>query len=113
MKKAIVLAAALAVVGCSGIAEFRDRPADKIFESSRSPQEVANCILYGWQGKDQTYGVVLIQPAPNGFSVYPQGQYELVDVTNNGKLTSIKYYQQSSLYKSHVKTRINIINSCL
>ncbi|HHK9512101.1 TPA: hypothetical protein ACWLW2_003885 [Morganella morganii] len=113
MKKIITLLFIFIGTGCAGMAELRQRPADNKFQSDKSTQEVANCILYGWQEKSQTYGSVFIQPAKDGWSVYSAGQLELVDVTSTGDKTNISFYHQGGMFKYRIDNRINSITSCI
>lgn len=101
MKKTIVVLAILGLVGCKSLSDIRSENPDTSFNSSKSPDAVAECILYGWQSQSLLDGPmkVYIQPAPEGKTVYTDSFLAVADISKMEQNESnIKLYLHG-LYK--------------
>lgn len=95
------LVIALAVVGCTASPqELRGDGPLKTFTSSKSEQQVAECILYAWQNESLA-GVhynVNLQPKPGGGQSVVSANYrEMVDVTQRDGRTKVEFFSDSSM----------------
>ena len=94
MKKILaVLMTTLALAGCvsTSINDVRSSGEQVTLESTRSVDEVSQCILYKWQNKKDIFGGVFgatMQPLPNGNTIYVDGNIFIADVTKKTENTT-------------------------
>lgn len=113
--KLFVGALALALLmGCSSMAELRQSGPMAKYHSERPPQEVAECILFAWQG--QKFGGqqwdAFMQPFQGGHTVFTPQQLEVADVVKSGQGSEIKFYAQGGLMQWRLNKRTDAINAC-
>ncbi|MBO1550343.1 hypothetical protein GBL96_10735 [Yersinia pseudotuberculosis] len=111
MNKLIILLIITVVAGCSTMGELRN--ADPVFKgaSSKSPQNLSECILNNWQ--KQTSFDVFMQPNNGGYTVFLQGQWEIADVMKDGSGSSVRLYKQKTLYDGAYQKFIDWTKDCL
>jgi len=113
VKRLLILALALGLAGCASVSEMRqDKPAFSV-STNKSPQQVSQCVLSGWQEKSARYGDVYLQPFGEGFSVLSAGNVEVADITPLAPGTDIKFYHKSGIFSYRTDARVDVIKQCI
>lgn len=113
----LIGALGLAVLaGCTSMNEKRaDGPAS-LFSSTKSTEDVAECVLFAWQNQSLmgAHYSASIQPLPGGGrTVISAGEVEFADFKSSGPGTEVSLYFQSGLMDWRKKRRIEAVNGCL
>lgn len=115
-----ILIGALAVAllaGCtSSPSELRGEGPKASFTSSKSVDEVSQCILFAWQNQTLAgaHYDAYLQPAPRaGKTVITQGQIEMADISNTGKAARVDFYIQGGMMDWRKNRRIDALKQCL
>ena len=113
MKRTILLACVVAIAGCSTptMTEMRSRGPAATYQSTKSEDALAKCILFAWQdGKLSGGGMPMgIQPGrESGSSVYAGRREYFADVQGTPRGSSVRYYEiadnwGSKILKSELK----------
>lgn len=110
----ILTLAVTMLAGCSSMADLRQSEPIAKYHSGRPPQEVAECILFAWQG--QKFGGqqwdAFMQPFQGGHTVFTPQQLEVADVVKSGQGSEIKFYAQGGLMQWRLNKRTDAINAC-
>lgn len=113
MKRLFCVVAVLAITGCKSLADVRNGQPDSTFISQKPVNDIAECILYGWQGKSYIDGPMkaYLQPLPAGKTVYTDSYIEVADITSSAQNnTEIKFYSQGRLHRNEMR---EVIKNCL
>ena len=111
MKKMLLALTMFGLVGCHTMADLRAQKPEASFTSNKTVDEISQCVLFGWQEMTTRYGDVTIQPYHSGKTVMV-GIIEFADITNNGKISEVKYYYQTDLFQSRIDSRLDVIKRC-
>lgn len=109
----------LLLSGCalSSFNDLRSQKPDLEFTSTKAPETIAYCILYGWQEHSSgffQYGESYIQPYPKGgFTVFSEMRIEVVDLIPTGKKTQLNFYYQGGVIPNRLNKRVNTVKSCI
>ncbi|MFB1630155.1 hypothetical protein [Pseudomonas sp. AP-1] len=104
------------LAGCANVSDTRSNPPLVSVTSSKSPQELAECIRDGWQGiavLGSGYGAIL-QSSGNRFSVFSPDSatpWHIADVSpsNSGAAVSYHFYRT---WQSPPESVITVIKRC-
>ena len=104
------------VAGCASMNEKRAAGPANMFNSAKSVDEVAECVLFAWQNQSLMgahYGAS-IQPLPGGGrTVISAGEVEFADFKPLPAGTEIGVYFQSGLMDWRKSRRLEAVNGCL
>lgn len=95
MKFSMFLLVILTISGCTSLGDARKAGVHSTLESSKSVDDVSQCILIKWQNEKDIFGSVygaFIQPLPHGKTVYVDGNYFIADVTKHNDKTYVDLY---------------------
>ncbi|WNN49883.1 hypothetical protein RIN58_07225 [Siccibacter colletis] len=113
MKKVYLTSLIILLTGCKSLSDIRNEQPNNVFSSAKGVDEVAECILYGWQSKSYIDGPMkaYIQPLPNGKTVYTDNFIEVADIEKIDDLNLIiKFYSQGRLHRDEMRA---VISKCI
>lgn len=113
MKKIFLSSFIVVLSGCKSLSDIRSEEPDNVFSSVKGVDDVAECILYGWQSKSYIDGPMkaYIQPLPGGKTVYTDSFIEVADIKKeDASKVSIKFYSQGRLHRDEMRS---VISKCI
>lgn len=116
MKRMILMACAVAVVGCSTptMTELRARGAATSYQSAKKEDELAKCILFAWQDGKLSGGGMPMEMQPgrkSGLSVYAGRREYFADVDAAPTGSTVSYYHIGNTWIS--KALKSELETCL
>lgn len=99
--------------GCKNLTDLREKTPDLTLTSSKSVDELAECLLFKWQSQKLMDGSPIntfMQPYPGGKTVYTENYTAAADVIKNESGSVIRLYLPSWYIRDNFKS---IANSCI
>ncbi|HAT7517032.1 TPA: hypothetical protein JAV82_004885 [Kluyvera ascorbata] len=96
--RTVVLLLVIGVSGCKNLTDLRSKDPDLTLTSSKPPQEVAECLLFGWQSQKLLDGSTIntfIQPYPGGKTVYTENYTAAADIVKYDAGSQVRLYLRS------------------